>query len=135
MHVIRHSAAIIVASICVAGSAAAQQMTGEEIRSFLSGKTAYVQTGTASATGTIGEGAIYYGADGTGLYRTPTGAIWHGTWTVKDNKYCSEYKEGPKRPCGPFEKQGDTVVFIDGETGKVRIKITKTVPGNAENLK
>jgi hypothetical protein len=32
------------------------------------------------------------------------------------------------------EKQGDTVSFIDIESGKLRIKVLKTAPGNAENL-
>ena len=110
-------------------------MTGEEIRSFVSGKTLYVQTGPGSVTGTIGEGAIYLAEDGTGLYKTPSGAIWHGTWTIRDNNYCSNWKEGWKRPCQRFERHGDTVNSFDVETGQLRIKITKTVPGNAENLK
>ena len=135
MRGIKHSVAVIVASICVVGSAAAQQMTGGEIRSFVSGKTLYVETGAASVTGVIGKGAIYLAEDGTGLYKTPTGAVWHGTWTVKGDNYCSDWKEGQKRPCQRFEKQGDAVNSFDVETGQLRVKITKTVPGNAENLK
>jgi hypothetical protein len=33
------------------------------------------------------------------------------------------------------EKQGDTVNFFDAESGQLRIKVVKTTPGNAENLK
>jgi hypothetical protein len=33
-----------------------------------------------------------------------------------------------------IEKQGDTLSFIDTESGQLRIKVLKTAPGNAENL-
>jgi hypothetical protein len=123
------------ASTCILGSAAAADMTGAEIQSLISGKTGYVETGAASVTGSIGQAAIYWGADGSGLYKTPKGPIWHGNWSIKGDLYCSEYKEGPKRPCMKVEKQGDTVNFIDAESGQLRIKVVKTTPGNAENLK
>jgi hypothetical protein len=32
------------------------------------------------------------------------------------------------------EKHGDTVSFIDSESGQLRITVVKTAPGNAENL-
>ena len=70
------------------------------------GKTGYVKTGTTSVTGTVGEGVIYWAADGSDLYKTPQGPIW-----------------------------GDTVSFTDVESGQLRITIVKTVLGNAENLK
>ena len=124
------------ASLCIlVGSAAAADMTGAEIQSLICGKTGYVQTGVASVTGTTGEGAIYWGADGNSLYKTPQGPIWHGTWSIKGNLYCSSYTEGQPRPCMKVEKQGDTVSFMDVESGQLRITIVKTVFGNAENLK
>jgi hypothetical protein len=123
------------ASICIlVGSAAAADMTGAEIQSLICGKTGYVQTGVASVTGTTGEGAIYWGADGNSLYKTPQGPIWHGIWSIKGSLYCSDYKEGSKRPCMKVEKQGDTVNFIDSESGQLRITFVKIAPGNAENL-
>jgi hypothetical protein len=94
-----------------------------EIQSLISGKTGYVETGAASVTGTIGQAAIYWGADGSGLYKTPKGPIWHGNWSIKGNLYCSEYKEGPKRPCMKVEKQGDTVNFFDAESGQLRVPV------------
>jgi hypothetical protein len=123
------------ASICFAGSAGAAEMTGAEITAFISGKTAYVETTAASVTGAVGNGAIFYAADGSGLYKTPKGVIWHGTWTVKGNLLCTEWKEVPKRPCLKFDRQGDTVSVNDSETGQTRVKIVKTAAGNAENLK
>jgi hypothetical protein len=134
MRVTRYSAAASLASLFILGSAAAADMTGGEIQSFISGKTGYGETTTESWTGTAGQGTIYWASDGSGLYKTPKGPVWHGTWTIKGNLYCTEWKEGRKRPCMRFEKQGDAVSFIDSETGKVRFKVTKTVPGNAENL-
>ena len=136
MRVTNYSIAAGLTWVCVLGSAAAADLTGAEIQSFMSGKTGYVETTAASVTGTPGQGAIYWAADGSGLYKTPQGPTWHGTWSVKGDMYCSEWKEATaKRPCMKLEKQGETVSFIDSESGQVRIKVTKTVPGNAENLK
>jgi hypothetical protein len=135
MRTFKRFIAAALASTCILGSAAAADMTGTDIQSLISGKTGYVETGAASVTGAIGQAAIYWGADGSGLYKTPKGPIWHGNWSIKGNLYCSEYKEGPKRPCMKVEKQGDTVNFIDAESGQLRIKVVKTTPGNAENLK
>ena len=132
---IKQSVAAGLASICILGSAVAAEMTGAEIQSLISGKTGYVKTGATSVTGTVGEGVIYWAADGSDLYKTPQGPIWHGTWSIKGNLYCSSYTEGQPRPCMKVEKQGDTVSFMDVESGQLRITIVKTVFGNAENLK
>ena len=134
MRTLGHSIAAGLASICISGSAVAADMTGAEIQSLISGKTGYVKTGASSVTGRVGEGVIYWGADGNDFYKTPQGPIWHGTWSIKGNLYCSTYKEGPARPCMKVEKQGDTVSFVDSESGQLRITIVKTAPGNAENL-
>ena len=40
------------------GSAVAADMTGAEIKAFLSGKTVYLETTTASASGKAGQGVI-----------------------------------------------------------------------------
>jgi len=132
----KHSiAAAGLASICIVGSAAAADMTGAEIQSLISGKTGYLKTGASSVTGAAGDGVIYWAADGSNVYKTPQGPVWHGTWSTKGNLYCSTYKEGPARPCMRVEKQGDTVNLIDSESGQLRAAIVKTAPGNAENLK
>lgn len=134
MLTLKHWTVTGLASVCLCGSAAAAEMTGAEIKALIAGNTAYVETGAASVTGTIGQGAIYYAPDGTGLYKTPMGAIWHGTWAVKGDRLCTEWKEGPKKPCQIFDRDGDAVKSIDSETGQVRIKILKIAPGNAEKL-
>src|SRR5262249_10392353 len=58
---------------CLIGSAHAADMTGAEIKTFLSNKTAYLETTSASASGVAGQVVIYWSADGTALYRTPSG--------------------------------------------------------------
>ena len=125
----------VFASICVVGSATAADMSGAEVKGLLSGNTAYVETTGASVTGVVGKGVVYYAADGSGLYKTPKGVIWHGTWVIKGNLLCSEWKEGPKKPCLTYDKQGDVINAIDSETGETRVRILKTATGNAENLK
>jgi hypothetical protein len=116
------------------GSALAADMTGAEIKAFLSGKTAYLETTAASASGTAGQGVIYWAEDGTALYKTPSGTIMHGKWEVKGNTNCTDWKERPGTGCVRYDKAGDTVTVIDAASGQTRAKIVKTAPGNAEKL-
>ena len=78
MLTVARAAIVAAGAVGLVGSAFAADMTGAEIKAFLSGKTAYLETTAASATGTPGQGVIYWAEDGTALYKTPTGAIWHG---------------------------------------------------------
>jgi hypothetical protein len=116
------------------GSALAADMTGAEIKAFLSGKTVYLETTAASATGKAGQGAIYWAADGTALYKTPTGALWHGKWEIKGNTACVDWKEKPNNGCVRYDKTGNTVSVLDAASGQTRAKVAKTAPGNAEKL-
>ena len=116
------------------GSALAADMTGAEIKAFISGKTIYLETTAASATGTPGQGVVYLDEDGTGLYKTPTGAMWHGKWTTKGNTFCADWTERPNNPCTRFDKTGDAITIIDAVSGQTRAKVVKTAPGNAEKL-
>jgi hypothetical protein len=116
------------------GSALAADMTGPDIKTFLSGKTAYLETTAASATGTPGQGVIYWAEDGTALYKTPSGAMWHGNWEIKGNTLCADWKERPNNPCTRYDKTGDAVTVLDAASGQTRAKIVRTAPGNAEKL-
>jgi hypothetical protein len=134
MRIVRSLAAPLVCFCLLASPAASAELTGTEIKDLLSGKTIYVETTGASVTATPGKGVLYYAADGNALYKTPSGAMWHGTWAVKDNTNCTNWKEAPNNPCSKYDKQGDAVNIISSATGQVRAKIVKTAPGNAENL-
>ncbi len=116
------------------GSAHAADLTGPEIKATFSGKTAYLETTEASAAGVAGQVVIYWADDGTALYRTPSGTIMHGKWEIKGNTNCTEWKERPGTGCVRYDKTGDVITTIDAATGKVRAKIVKTAPGNAEKL-
>ena len=116
------------------GSALAADMTGADIKAFVSGKTVYIETTAASATGKAGQGVIYWAADGTALYKTPTGAMWHGKWDTKANTLCADWKERPNNPCTRWDKIGDAITILDSVSGQTRAKIVKTAPGNAEKL-
>ena len=61
------AASVAAGAVGLIGSAFAADMTGAEIKAFLSGKTAYLETTAASATGTPGQGVIYWAEDGTAL--------------------------------------------------------------------
>ncbi len=115
-------------------SAQAADMTGAEIKAFLSGKTAYLETTAASAAGVAGQVVIYWGENGTALYRTPSGTTMHGTWEIKGNTNCTDWKERPGTGCVRYDKAGDIVTVIDAASGQTRAKIVKTAPGNAEKL-
>ena len=127
----------IIAGTGVAGliaPALAADLTGPEIKALLSGKSVYVETTAASASGQSGQGVIYWAEDGTALYKTPSGAIMHGKWEIKGNTNCTDWKERPNTACTRYDKVGDTVTVFDTASGQVRAKIVKTAPGNAEKL-
>ena len=130
-------ARVVVASTGIIGliaSALAAEMTGTEITAYLSGKTAYIETTAASGSGAAGQSVIYWASDGTALYKTPSGSILHGKWEIKGNTLCADWKERPNTGCIRYDKTGDAVSAFDVESGKLRAKILKTAPGNAENL-
>jgi len=129
--------AIIITSGAVGliGSALAADMTGAEIKAFISDKTVYLETTAASASGKAGQGVIYWAGNGTALYKTPPGPIFHGTWETKGNTLCVDWKERPNNPCVRYDKTGDVVTVIDAASGQPRAKVVKTAAGNAENLK
>jgi len=52
--------------IAVVGTAIAADMTGDEIKATISGKTVYLECG-ATSTGGTGQGIIYYADDGSAL--------------------------------------------------------------------
>jgi hypothetical protein len=134
MRIVQSLAAPLVCFCLLAGPAAAAELTGAEIKDLLSGKTLYVETTAASVTATPGKGVLYYAADGSALFKTPSGAMWHGTWAIKENTNCTNWKEAPNNACSKYDKQGDIVNIINTQTGQVRAKIVKTAPGNPESL-
>jgi hypothetical protein len=119
--------------IAVVGTAIAADMTGDEIKATIAGKTAYLECG-ASSTGGQGQGIIYYADDGTALYKSAGRGMLQGTRSIKDNTACTDWKETPNNPCSRYDKQGDTITLINVATNQPRCKITKTAPGNAEKL-
>jgi hypothetical protein len=118
----------------IASPAISAELSSAEIKALISGNTAYVETTAASATGTPGKGMIYYSADGTAIYKTPRGEIWHGTWQIKDNMNCTDWKESPNNPCNKYDKQGDVVNIVNSKTGEIRARFVKIAPGNPEKL-
>jgi len=131
---VRSKMTLVLASTFLAGSAMAAELNDAEIKDLLSGKTVYVETTSASSTGTAGKGVLYYAPDGSILYKTPGGAMWHGKSAIKDHTNCSNWKEAPNAPCSKYDKQGDTVAVLNAATGQVRGKIVKTAPGNVEKV-
>jgi hypothetical protein len=118
----------------LAGTALAADLTGPEINALLYGKTVYLETTSASASGKAGQGVIYWGEDGTALYKTADGSMMHGKSEIKGDTNCTEWKERPGTGCTRYDKQGDVITIFDVKSGQVRAKIVKTAPGNAEKL-
>jgi hypothetical protein len=123
-----------IGSLTFVSSALAAEMTGAQIKEFLSGKTIYLELNTAgSIAGVPGQSVLYFDPNGTALNKTPKG-LWHGTWKIESNATCTDWKEMPNNPCTKYDKTGDTVTLINVATGQPRGKVTKTADGNAENL-
>src|SRR5215468_8063420 len=109
MRISTHAIIVATGVVGLNGSALAADMTGADIKAFLSGKTVYLETTAASASGKAGQGIIYWAEDGTALYKTPTGATWHGNWQIKGNTNCTAWKERPNTACVRYDKVGDAV--------------------------
>jgi hypothetical protein len=133
MRSITRSVIGVASLVAVVGTAIAADMTGDEIKATISGKTVYLECGGTS-TGGAGQGIIYFAADGSALYKSAGRGMLHGTWAIKGNTACTDWKEVPNNPCSRYDKQGDTISLINVATNQARCKITKTVPGNAEKL-
>jgi hypothetical protein len=122
-------------SVCVIGVAFAADMTGDEIKAAISGKSTYIETSAAgSASGVTGSAVIYWAADGSALFKTAKGDLWHGTWMTKPDSLCVDWKETPNNPCTKYVKDGDTITLINMANGQTRGKISKIADGNAEKL-
>lgn len=134
MRIAAHAIIITTGVVGLIGSALAADMTGTDIKAFLSGNTLYLEATAAGSAGTPGQAVIYFAADGTMLQKTPTGAIWHVKWEIKGATNCTDWKERPNTGCVRYDKNGDTVTVIDAASGQTRAKIVKTAAGNAEKL-
>jgi hypothetical protein len=134
MRVTAHSVVIATGLVGLISPAFTAELTGAEIKDLISGKSVYSQSTAASSTGTAGPSVIYYAADGTALYKTAGGAIWHGKWSIKDNTACVDWKEKPNNPCSKYDKQGDAINIVNVTTGEVRAKVVKIAAGNSENI-
>jgi hypothetical protein len=88
MRIIKRAAIAAIGSIVLIGSASAADLTGPELKTLVSGKSTYLEN-TASSRGGTGTGVIYYAADGTSMYKTAKGPVWHGQWTIKGNTVCN----------------------------------------------
>ena len=133
MRIVGRAAISALGSVFLIGSAVATDLTGAQLKELFSGKSVYLEN-TATSTAGAGQGVIYYAADGTALYKTGSGKILHGTWTIKENTACIDWKEQPNNPCTRYDKQGDTITSFNVATGQPRGKVLKIVAGNAEKI-
>ena len=77
----------VFASAIFVGSAASAELTGAEILSLLTGRTAYIQFADSTLTA-AGAGAIYYNPDGKVGAKLPNGRKIAGVRTIKNNTSC-----------------------------------------------
>jgi hypothetical protein len=133
MRTVGRTAISALGSVFLIGPAVAADLTGAQLKELFSGKSVYLEN-TATSTAGAGQGVIYYAADGIALYKTGSGKILHGTWTIKENTACINWKEQPNNPCTRYDKQGDTITSFNVATGQPRGKVLKIVDGNAEKI-
>jgi hypothetical protein len=134
MRIATHAFMVMTGIAGLIGPALAADLTGDQIKALLSGKTVYIETTNASSSGQAGQAVIYWAEDGTALFKTPNGTIMHGKWQVKGNTNCPEWKERPGTACVRYDKTGDVVTAVDAASGQPRAKYLKIVAGNAEKL-
>jgi hypothetical protein len=89
MRIAIHAAFVTAGLIGLSHSAFAADMTAAQIKTLLSGKTAYLETTSASASGQAGNVVIYWNADGTALYKAPNGNTMHGKWETQGDALCA----------------------------------------------
>ena len=133
MRAIKRAVISAIGSIFLFGSASALEMKGAQIKALISGKSVYLENIKPSA-GDPGRGVIYFAEDGKALRKNPSGTTYHGTWTIKGDAGCVEWKELRGLRCSRYDKQGTTIVLFNDPKGLPRSKIAKIVPGNAEKL-
>jgi hypothetical protein len=133
MRTFERTATVAISSFLLIGSAAAVEMTGAQLKELFSGKSVYLEN-TATSTAGVGQGVIYYATNGNATYKTGNGRVLHGTWSIKGNTSCIDWKEVPNNPCSRYDKQGETISVINIATGQTRGKILKIVDGNPEKL-
>jgi len=126
--------AFVIATVGMTAPAFAADMSGSDIKLFLAGNTVYLETTAASSAGQAGQVVIYWSADGTALYKTPSGTMMHGTWEVKGDTNCTAWKERPGTGCVRYDKTADGISVIDATSGTLRAKIVKAAAGNPEKL-
>ncbi len=133
MGTIKHAMISATSSMFLIGPAIAADLTGAQLKELLAGKSVYLEN-TATSTAGAGQGVLYYAADGTALYKTGSGKILHGKWSIKDNTSCIDWKEVPNNACSRYDKNGDTITVFNVATGQVRGKVAKIVDGNPEKI-
>jgi hypothetical protein len=133
MRTVGRTAISALGSVFLIGSAVAADLTGAQLKELFSGKSVYLEN-TATSTAGAGQGVLYYAADGSALYKTGSGKILHGKWSLKENTLCIDWKEQPNNPCTRYDKQGDTITSFNVATGQPRGKVLKIVDGNAEKI-
>ena len=136
MRIATHAIIIATGVVGLIGSALAADMTGAELKAFLSGTTEYLETTGIGASTAPSQVVLYFDADGTALNKNvTTGVLLHGNWHIEGNTSCAVWKERPNvQPCVRYDKTGDTVTIIDAVSGQTRAKVVKVVAGNAEHL-
>src|SRR5712691_3302397 len=133
MGTVKRAIILAIGSAILIGPAVAAGLTGAQLKELFSGKSVYLEN-TATSTAGVGQGVLYFAADGSALYKTGSGKILHGKWSIKENTLCVDWKEQPNNPCSRYDKQGDTITVFNVATGQPRGKVLKIVDCNAETI-
>ena len=121
---------LLSSSIAHAASLNAMQLDG-----LLTGNTLYLRIPPGGQA--LPDGGIVpfkYGADGTSAARLSEKVTLVGTWELKDDYYCVDWKNGPKNSCTRIVKTEMGIDLIDVESGDIRGTVDRVVPGNPEQI-
>lgn len=116
----------LLALLLISGMAsAAAPLTGDQIKTLLSGNSA---AGFADALGK--NYTAYYGADGKLVQDLGKGKRRQGTWKITDNNFCTQFPTEPERCTKVMPSDNGEYVRIKDD-GMVTNTWKKFYPGNA----
>ena len=110
-------------------------LSAEQLDALLTGNTVFIAVPPGGPGGPDGGVAPFkYGADGNAAAKLPIGTTLVGTWQIDGDKYCADWKNGPKNSCTRIVKTADGYDIVDAAKNEVRGTVLRIEPGNPEGL-
>lgn len=94
---------------------------------LLTGTTHYIDVGQGA------DAAMFYETAERAHMRLPNGSILHGAWSLRDDGYHVDWKDGPSADWHIAAPEPGCFAYLDAAKER-RGTVTRIVPGDAESL-